>query len=86
MKKQYVKPKIFMESLKLTNSIAACNGTGLHQFSDATSCSYIDEFESPLFYSTASGCATIAPEGSSSNGYICYDIPNDTGSILFVNS
>ena len=86
MKKTYKKPMVYIETLKLTNSIAACNAGGTHQFSDARSCSYVDEFETPLFYDVISGCASLVPEGSGDNGYVCYDIPNDTGSILFVNS
>ena len=63
MKKTYKKPVVYIETLKLTNSIAACNAGGTHQFSDARSCSYVEEVETPLFYDVISGCASLVPEG-----------------------
>jgi hypothetical protein len=86
MKKQYKKPLFYKEPLVLTTSFASCNGVGEHQMSDPYSCSYTDEFETPLFYGSTSGCEMIMPDGTTNNGYICYNTPNDSGNILFVNS
>ena len=86
MKKKYTKPIFYAEPLVLTSSIAACNAVGQHQMSDPNSCSYVDEFQTPLFYGSVSGCEMIMPDGTTNNSYICYNTPNDSGNILFANS
>ena len=86
MKKKNKKPMFYKEPLVLTSSIASCNAVGDPQVADPNSCAYFDEFEIPLFYGSTGVCEIIVPDGSTSNGYICYNTPNDSGNILFVNS
>ena len=86
MKKKYTKPLFYKVPLVLTSSIASCNAMGESLMSDPGNCAYLDEFQTPLFYGMTAGCEMIMPDGSTSNGYICYNTPNDSGNILFVNS
>lgn len=86
MKKKYTKPLFYKESLVLTSSIASCNAMGAPESADPNSCAYRDEYEIALFYGSTGLCEIIMPDGSTSNGYICYNTPNDSGNILFVNS
>lgn len=86
MKKKYQKPLFYKEPLVLTSSIASCNAVGEPKIGDPKSCAYLDENYIALFYGMTGTCEIIMEDGSTSNGYICYNIPNDSGNILFVNS
>ena len=86
MKKRYKKPIFYAEPLVLTSSFASCNAVGTPNVSNPDTCSYTDEQWEILFYGNTGSCDWIMEQGSTNSGYICYNTPNDSGNIIFVNS